>query len=130
MLLDEIGNGKPFITEKRWEDKYRDHEHKARRARLGIQKNITKVTEWEVSVGPGTPKVITEGEQMKRYAEYDIERKYRSMYVDHGLFRGQRQWLSPLKSTGFSIDSKTEIGIAKACCEAVKKEAKKYKITL
>jgi len=91
MLLDEIRDLRPWITENRWEDEYRDHEHKARRARLGIQKNIVKITEWKTRIGPGTPKVVTEGEQMKRYAEYDIERKYRSLYVDHDLVHGRRE---------------------------------------
>ncbi len=85
MLLDGIVHGKPWITEKRWEEKYCDHAHKLRRAHLAIQENVVKITEWEptITLGGSEPpkKVITEGEQMKRYAKYDVEKKFRSQYV-------------------------------------------------
>ena len=134
MLLDEMERGQPFIRENRWDDKYRDHEHKLRQAHLAVQKNVVKITEWEATIslhGSGsTKKVITEGEQVKRYAEYDVENKFRSLYVDHGLLRGLRGWISPLASTSFYTDAKIEISFARACVRAVQIEAEKHGITL
>lgn len=134
MLLDEIAQNKPWITERRWDDKYRDHEHKARRAHLAVQKNVVKVTEWEPSIhaygSEPSKKVVTEGDQMKRYAKEDIERKFRSLYVDHGLIGGLRRWISPLDPNGFYSDSDIEIGLAKDCRRAVEIEAEKHGITL
>jgi AbiV family abortive infection protein len=134
MLLDEIAQKQLWITEERWNEKYCDHEHKLRRAHLAVQKNIVKITEWETTISWGgsnaTKKVVPEGEQMKRYAKYDVERKLRSLYVDHGLVGGSRRWISPLASVGFDADSNIDIEFAKTCCEAIKIEAAEQGITL
>jgi len=133
MLLDEIGQKRPWITDGRWEDKYRDHAHKLRRAHLAIQKNVYSVTEWEVAItlgGSGSKKVVSEGDQMKRYAKYDVETKFGRLYVDHGAVGGQRQWTSPLAPTGFGTDANVEIDLAKAGMRAIQLEAEKHGITL
>jgi len=134
MLLDEIVQAKPWITEKRWNEKYRDHEHKLRRAHLIVQKNVVKVTEWETTMtldgSEPTRKVVTEGEQMKQYAEYDVDRKFRSLYVDHDLMRGSRQWISPLAPGGLYVDSKVEIRFAELVQRAVQIEAERHGINL
>ena len=133
MLLDEIGQKRPWITDSRWDEKYCDHAHKLRRAHLAIQKNVYSITEWEVAItlgGSGSKKVVSEGEQMKGYAEYHVETKFGRLYVDHGVVRGQRQWTSPLAPTAFSTDAKAEIDLAKAGMRAIQLEAEKHGITL
>ncbi len=134
MLLDEITREKPWITEERWNDKYYSHKHKFRRVNLAIQKNVVERVEDEITISwedsKPTKKVISEGELMKRYAEDDLEKKYRSLYVDHGLVGGLRRWTSPLTLVGFDADSNIEIDFAIGCCKAIKKEAEKQGITL
>ena len=129
MLLDEIGQKRSFITDSRWDEEYCDHAHKLRRVHLAIQKNVYSVTEWEVG-GSGPKKVVTEGEQMKRCAEYDVEDKFSSLYVDYGVVGGSRQWTSPLLPTGFSTGAEVEITLAYHGARAIQLEAEKYGIRL
>jgi len=133
LILDDIKSGKPGISEARYEDKLCDHKHKLRRIHLAVVRAIG-YKEGEVTISNGKNKgfgkVVPDGEVIKNFANYDMENRDRSLYVEHALIGGKRKWISPLNPVGFTRDAGSDIEYSKLCCDIVKGEAKKQGIIL
>jgi AbiV family abortive infection protein len=133
LLLDDIESGKPYVSYKRYEAKLTNHKHKLRRIHAAVIK-ATGYKEGPVTITSGLPKGpkkwVPDGDVMRQFAEYDMEQRDRSLYVEYDVVGGGRQWVTPLKPVGFSKASRADIDYSKFCCSVVKEEAKKIGIAL
>lgn len=125
LILDDIESGKPWISEKRWETKLKDHKHKLRRAQMAAIERLGYKTS-DVSISPlgEDPQIKwkTDGETSKEMANYDMEKRDDSLYVDHRPVGGQRRWVSPLNPVGLD-SAESSIGYSKTILEILQKNA-------
>jgi len=140
LILDDVKANKPWISEKRWNDKLKDHKHKLRRVHMAYIET-TGYKETPTLIGVETlPKAIdrlekgefkwgTDGETSKKMANYDMDERDDSLYVDHKSVGGRRQWVSPLKPVGIS-NARANIDQTKFISDIVRREASKQGITL
>jgi AbiV family abortive infection protein len=105
LILDDIKSEKPFISEKRWEEKLTDHKHKLRRSNMafieaiGYKESGVSIT---TSIDFDKIKWKTDGETSKELANFDMKKRDQSLYVDYKAIGGKRQWITPLKPLGFT----------------------------
>ena len=132
LILDDIVSGKPGISEKRWEDKLKDHQHKLRRAQMAAIKEL-KYKTTDVSISPQDEetkiKWKTNGETSKEMAKYDKESRDGSLYVDHLLVGGKRKWVSPLNPIGLTT-AENSIEYSKIISDVLQKQALAQGISL
>lgn len=131
LILDDVKANKPWISEKRWNDKLKDHKHKLRRAHMAyIETTGFKTSPVMIDYGEKREiKWATDGETSKDMAKYDMDERDDSLYVDHRLVGGRRQWVSPLNPV-YILGARANIDQTKFISDIVKKEASRQGITL
>ncbi len=124
-LLDEIDRGSPRITEEKWEKKYTDHKSKLVAANIAVQKYTGyKRFEWDGRKW----KTKGEGDAAKEFADFDLEHRERSYYVDYD-FRGGKGWQTPLERDTLTTPDDF-IKIARIVKTIVEKKCECREITL
>jgi len=132
LILDDIEAGKGGISEKRWDDKLKDHLHKLRRAQMAAIEGL-HYKESEVSISPlGEEPTVTwktDGETSDEMVRFDMEERNGSLYVDHRLVGGQRKWVSPLYPVELTT-AEASIEYTWLISEVLKKKAQAQGISL
>lgn len=132
LILDDIESEKMGISEKRWKDKLKKHKHKLRRAQMAAIKELDYKTS-DVRISPrGEDTQIkwkTEGETSKEMADYDMDERDYSLYVDHRLVGGHRKWVSPLEPVGLA-SAESSIEYTKLISYVLQKKARALGIIL
>jgi AbiV family abortive infection protein len=130
-LLDDIERKRSGVSYTRWENKLTQHGPKLRRYHMAVNEFIG-YREGKVTITWGEPESPTEfeleGEVIRKFAEYDIESRERSLYVDYRAVRGLRQWASPIKISLYDV--RMDVNHSKFGCTVLKDKAVKLGVTL